>query len=422
MTLNANEYPIAPLSSAGAVPTSTTQAAQYTSFEVYNNSEIEVISTARGATPFLSTLIGMGRQKNGGQFDQIGLTEQVSTNFPMFTWKEEGEQKEIYISDATHNAAAVNITVVSTVGLIEGNIVRNVTTNEQLRVSSITSATVFVAQRAVGTKTAEAINPLDKIQVISTAVSRGIASVDTIGVAAVDKFNYFQKFVTTVSTDDFDNFSNKVKDKNSMAIFMKDRAIVHARELEKQFLFGQKKSGTDANGKSYYTAEGAIEFAKRGWTHDISSSLTRGTLEEVLSYPLRYTKNGSSMKIALCGTKVKAKLSELFEGRLMVGQIKDIDLKFETIDFGTGSYTFIYHPMMDENSGYDKHMVVIDPAFMKVVYPSGNQMSGVGVNGKTTFVLNNSMNTRVYQEGSYFTYATLANANSDSAGVFKVVA
>jgi len=422
MSLDAFQYPTAPLSSTGANPTSTTQAAQYSSFEVYDNSEIEVISTARGATPFLSTLIGMGRQKNGGQFDRIGLTEQVSNNFPSFTWKEEGEQKEIFVIDATANSGATTLELVTTVGLIEGNIIRNVRTNEQMRVSSITDATDVVVQRAVGTKTAEGVLPTDKLQVISTSVSQGVASVGTIGVAAEDKSNYFQKFVTTVSTDDFTNFTNKVKDKNSMNIFMKDRAIVHARELEKQFIFGQKKSGTDANGKAYYTAEGVLEFAKRGWTHNISSSLTRGTLEEALSYPLRYTKNGSSAKIALCGTKVKPKLSELFEGRLQTGQIKEVDLEFEKINFGTGSYTFIYHPMMDEDSGFDKHMAVIDPAFMKVVYPSGNDLSGVGVNGKTTFLLNPATNNRVYQEGSFYTYATLANANSDSAGLFQVVA
>lgn len=416
------EYPTTPLSTSVAAPTSTTQAAQYSSFEVYDNSEIELVSTARGATPFLSTLIGLGRQKNGGQFDKLGLTEGLSNNFPSYTWKEEGEQKEIFVIDATANSAATTLVLVSTVGLIEGNVIRNVTTNEQMRVSSVTNATDIVVQRAVGTKTAEGVVPTDKLQVVATAVSQGIASVDTIGVAAADKSNYFQKFVTTVSTDDFTNFSNKVKDKNSMNIFMKDRAIVHYRELEKQFLFGQKKSGTDANGKAYYTAEGVIEMAKRGWTHDISSSLTRETLEEALSYPLRYTKNGSSHKIALCGTKVKPKLSSLFEGRLQVGSITEVDLEFEKISFGNGSYTFINHPMMDEDSGYDKSMVVVDPAFLKVLYPQGTDLSGVGVNGKTTFLLNPAVNNRVYQEGSYFTYATMANANSNSAGVFKIVA
>jgi hypothetical protein len=422
MAIGALEYPASPLSSQGANPTSTTEAAQYASFEVYDNSEIELVSTARGATPFLSTLIGLGRQKNGGQFDTIGLTEQISKNFPSFSWKEEGEQKEVFVIDATANSAATTLVLVSTVGLIEGNVIRNATTNEQLRVSSVTNATDVVVQRAVGTKTAEGVVPGDKLIVIGTAVSQGVASVGTIGVAASDKSNYFQKFVTTVSTDDFTNLSNKVRDKNSMNIFMKDRAIVHYRELEKAALFGQKKSGTDANGKAYYTMEGVVEMAKRGWTHDISSALTRGSLEEALGFPLRYTKNGSSAKIALCGTKVKAKLSELFEGRLQTGQIKEVNLEFEKIKFGTGEYTFVYHPMMDEDSGYDKSMVVVDPAFLNIIYPSGQDLSGVGFNGKTKFVYNKSVETVAYQEGSYFTYATMMNSNSDSAGLFKIVA
>jgi len=416
------EYPAAPLSTAVAAPTSTTEAAQYASFEVYNNAEIQVVQTARGATPFLSTLIGIGRQKNGGNFKDLGLTEMVSTNFPEFKWKEEGEMQEVFVANSTINSSATSLVLLTTTGLIEGNILRNVTTNEQVRVSSITNGTTAVIQRAVGTKTAEASTSGDKYVVLATAVSKGIASVGTIGVAATDKSNYFQKFLTTVSSDDFNNLSYKVGDKNSLNIFMKDRAIVHARELEKQALFGQKKSGTDANGKAYYTMEGVVEMCKRGWTDDISNALTIKTLETALERPLRYTKNGSSLKIALCGTKVKGVLRELFRNDLQVGQIAEIDLTFDTVTLGTGKYVFVSHPMMDEDSGYSGTIAVVDPAFIKVVYPSGNDLSGAGFNGKTRFIYNKSLETFAYQEGSYVTYMSLMNANSNAGGLFRVVA
>jgi len=48
--------------------------------------------------------------------------------------------------------------------------------------------------------------------------------------------------------------------------------------------------------------EGVIENCKRGWSNDISASLTRITLEEALTNPLKYTKDGSYKKIVLCGT------------------------------------------------------------------------------------------------------------------------
>ncbi len=418
-----NGYPAAPLSTSVTAPSSTTQDAQYQSFEVYDNDEIELVSTARGATKFLSTIIGIGRQKAGGEFaNKLGLTEMISKNFPEFRWKEEGEQQEIFVVSATAASGAGSVDIATSVGLIEGNILRCVRTNEQIRVSSVTDADTVAIQRAVGTVAAAQMVPGDKLQVISTSVSKGIATVGTIGVAATDQFNYFQKFLTTVSSDDFDELSNKIRDKSNMDIFMKDRAIVHYRELEKQALFGQKKSGTDTNGKPYYTMEGVIQMASRGWTHDISNSLTRTTLEDTLSFPLRYTKNGSSLKIAFLGTKVKPVLSSVFEGRLQVGQIKDIDLQFEQIEFGNGTYMFFNHPMLDEDSGYDKHMIVVDPAFLKVVYPSGTGLDGVGMNGKTRFVYNKSVETFAYQEGSYVTYMTLMNANANASGLFKIVA
>jgi len=65
MALDTNGYP------TGATATTTVPARVNTdkntsqnSFEVYNNNELEVISIARGRTPFLHTLINLGRGLN----------------------------------------------------------------------------------------------------------------------------------------------------------------------------------------------------------------------------------------------------------------------------------------------------------------------------------------------------------------------
>lgn len=416
----ANNYPSAPLSTTQPTPAAGTLAQEFAGLELYNNTEIELIKVGKNRTPLLSTVIAMGRGKNDGEYKNLGLTEKISTNFPDFKFKEEDDQQEIYVVVTGGNSAATTIVVASTVGLYEGLLLRNVTTNENVRVSSVTNATDFVIQRAVGNVAAATISTSDKLLVIGTAVSKGIASVGTVGTVSVDKFNYFQKFLTTVELDDFDMMTNKVQSLNEADKLMKDKAIEHYINIEKAALYGQKKSGTDANGKAYYTMEGVLQNAKRGFTDDISSALTRSSVEEVLSYPLRYTKNGATQKIALCGTKAKAKLSELFEGRLQVSSIENVNLKFNSIEIDTGEYMFINHPMLDENSGYDKHIAVIDPAYMKVVYPSGSGMQG-GFNGKTRFEYDKSASNHAHQEGSYITFMTLAMAAVNSWGMVKIV-
>ena len=417
----ANNYPTAPLATTQPVPAAGTLAQELASLELYDNSEIELIKVGKNRTPLLSTIIAIGRGKNGGEYKDMGLTEKISSNFPDFKFKEEDDKQELFIVVTGGNSAATTIVVASTVGLYEGLILRNVTTNENVRISSVTNATDFVIQRAVGNVAAATISTSDKLLVIGSAVSKGIASVGTSGTVAVDKFNYFQKHLTTVTLDDFDMMTNKVQSLNEADKLMADKSIEHYLEIEKLALYGQKKSGTDANGKAYYTMEGVLQSCKRGFTDDISSALTRSSVEEVLSYPLRYTKNGSTQKIALCGTKAKAKLSELFEGRLQTSQIENINLKFNSIETNNGEYMFINHPMLDENSGYDKHIAVIDPAFMKVVYPSGNGMQG-GFNGKTRFEYDKSASNHAHEEGSWITFMTLAMAAVNSGWMFKISA
>ena len=215
-------YPVSPLATTQTAPAGATLAQEFTSLESYNNMEIELIHVWKWATPLLSTIIGLGRQKNGWNFKDLGLTEELSTNFPDYKYKEEDDLKEIYVVTTWGNSAATTISFASTVGLFEWQILHNVTTNENVRISSVTNTTDIVIQRAVGNVAAATISTSDKMLVIGTAVSKGIARVGTAGVQAVDKFNYFQKHITTIEIDDFDMMTNKVKNMNASDKMMKD--------------------------------------------------------------------------------------------------------------------------------------------------------------------------------------------------------
>lgn len=407
-------YPTTPLSTAQAIPAGATLATEIAGLEQYSYDDYEIINIGKNRTPLLSTVIAIGRGKAGGEYKNIGLTEEITNNFPAFKFKEEDDMQSVYISTSTVNSSATTVTVASTLGLYEGKVLRNVTTNENIRVASITNSTDFVVRRETGSVAAAQITSGDKLIIIGTAMSKGIAAAGTSGVATVEKENYFQKFITTVELDDFDMMSAKYKTVNQTDKLMTDKSIEHYIEMERTAIYGQKKSFTDANGRQCYTAEGIMTSATRGYADDISSALTRSTLEEVLSAPLNYTKNGATKKIALCGTKAKSKISELFEGRLQVSSIEHIDLKFNSMEIDKGEYQFINHPMMDADNGLDKHMIVIDPAFMKIVYPSGNGLQKGGFNGKTNFEMNKAATTPTHEEGSFYTYMTLAMACPNS--------
>ena len=421
MALDTNGYP------TGATATTTVPARVNTdkntsqnSFEVYNNNELEVISIARGRTPFLHTLINLGRGLNWGNYKNLGFNEKLSTNFPEYKWKERDEANNMFKANADITAADTTLTLTSTSGLYAGLTFRNVVTNEQMRIVSVVNATDIVIQRWVGTVAAAAITSGDDLQVLGSASEKGQASLNSFYVANQDRSNYFQKFLTTFEQDDFDNLTNKIGGGEAI---IAEKTIQHALEIEYTALFGQKSAWVDPNtGKPYYTMEWVIEHTKRGWTNDISSTLSRQTLEEALTNPLRYTKDGSYKKIVLCGTGVKSAISALFENRLRVTDIKDVDLRFESLRINQGEFIFIEHPLLDAASGYDGIMFVIDPSFCKIVYPTWKDpIKNAWMNGKTRLVINEAVSTFAKSEASLVTYLTMENSNSNAFAAIKVI-
>lgn len=415
-------YPAAPLSTAVPTRANTTQAASLASFEEYDNSELEVISIAKARTPLMHTLTNLGRGLNWGNYKVIGVNEKITSNFPEHKWKERDEFNDFYDANGDALSWATTIVMTSTAWLYAGLLIRNTVTNEQMRIVSITNATDIVVERGVGTVAAAAVTAAtDNFIVLSSASTKGQASLNSFYVANQDRSNYFQKFLTTSSEEDFDVLAYKIGWGEQV---ITEKSIQHALEIEKAMMFGQKKASTDpVTWKAYYTMEGLVENCKRGWTNDISGALSRSTLEEALQSPLKYTKDGSYKKLIICGSKVRSAISALFEGRLQTTQIKDVDLTFESIKINQGEFIFVDHPMLDSQSGYEDIAFVADPSFLKVIYPEGkNPIDNIGMNGKTRLIINQATKTFAFVEFSLVTYMTMENSNSNAFAALKITA
>jgi len=399
--------------------TNVTQGEALTSLQMYNNTEIDLIQISRGYTPLLSTLIDLGRGLNGGQYSKIGLNEKVSTNFPKYVWKEKDEFNKTYVLGADAAAADTTLTLVSTKGLYEGLIFRIPSTGEQIRVDSITSDTVVAVTRWVGSTAADATSG-DKVIMTSSASSKGQASLNSFYTEANEKFNYFQKFLTTVNADDFDNLAYYG---NNLEGLMSEKKNQHVQEIENGILFNKKAVGTDANGKTFYTLDWVITHCENGYTADISGSLSKKVFEETIAEPFRYVKNGNTKKLGLGSSKAISAIKELYTDMIRVGSIKEVNMEFEKIKVNRGELVFVEHPELTSDSGYENQIFILDTSFLKVVYPSGkNMVSNAGVNGKTKFVINQAKTNFANIEGSYVTYLTLELGNANAFGAIKVVA
>lgn len=424
----ANGYATTPGISGTADPVSSTGAAEYTSLELYDNSEVDIIDISKygGGSPFLTMLTKFGRSRNGGKFNELGLTERTVNNFPEIRYKEQDSESQTYTVNAIAAAgtAGANMTIVftSTVGLLPSMTLRIVRTNEQIRIVSVDSATNVTATRMVGTVTNQALAVNDVAFVLGTSVASGTASIGDVGSSAADRVNYIQKFVESVEIKDFQMMSAKVGGSKSAIIDrrMKQAAVNMSMQIERAALFGQKFSGVDGSGNPYYTTEGLVECAKRGWSDDISGSLTLRTLEEGLAQPMRYLSPNNTTKFLLCGSRVRPAISALVQSQINKEDVLDSSTRVETLTIGNGKYIFIDSPMLDETSGFEKHAIVVDPAFFTVCYPTGEGFDGK-FDGKTRFEYNQADSTYANQKGDYVAYVGFQNANANSTALLKIV-
>lgn len=380
---------------------------------------MKVGQAAMGSNSFLAVLLSIGRSLAGGNYDVQGVSEKTITNYPKHSFKEIDDILRTYtVNGAIANGVITTIVLNTTVGLQAGDMLRNTTTNERLRIQSVTNATTVEALRGFGSIAGSAIANGATVIFEGNAMGTSTASRTGFGVVAVDKDNYIQKFVETCQITDADSMSNKVTTQ-FVKDLMSERLVKHGRDLEYAAVFGQKVSvATDAAGNSVYATEGALQTALRGWTGDISAGLTNEILERELSRPFQY---GSSTKIGLCGRKAKAKIRSLFENRINVSNNETISLKFSQIDMNSGTLILVDHLLMDADSGYDSHIIIVDPSTFKVVYPSGTDLEGNKINGKTQFIMNTAESTFGLQKGDYRTYLGFENSNANAMGCFKVV-
>lgn len=421
-----NWYASGTESSTVPSPVSTTSSAEITSLELFDNSEVDIvdIAYASGKQKFLQTILALGRLHNGGDLKSQGLTEMVSNNFPLINWIEQDEEAKVFTLNGTLTNVATSVTLVTTAGIIPGQILRINETNENVRVTSVDSGTQLTVVRWQGSIGGTAVTVgTGKVTALSIAASAGFSNPDAIGAAGGNKFNYVQKFVDGVDINDFNQLSAKAggdKKKFIMDHMARARAE-HMMKMELAMIYGQRSTGV-VGGQPYYQTQGVLDVCRNGWTSDISSTLTRSKLDEALSTPMNY---GSTSKILLCGTRVRPAISELFyKDQVRTENLTGdgINLTVEKLTVNGGEYYIIQHPYLDANRGMEKYAGIIDVENFKLVYPSGVDINGRAYTGKTRFEYLPNESSYARQRGDWVTYLGTKITNPNAFWMLKIVA
>lgn len=78
--------------------------------------------------------------------------------------------------------------------------------------------------------------------------------------------------------------------------------------------------------------------------------------------------------------------------------------------------------MMNTTSGWGKYCVIVDTTSFKPVYPTGSNMKGKSLVGKTRFEYLFDQSNYSNEVGDYVTYITFKNSNALANGVFRIAA
>ena len=421
-------YPSGAESTGVAAPVTVAQSAELASLALYDNSEIDIvdISYASNTQPFLKTLVAIGKLIGGNSPDTLGLTEMVSNNYPEFKYMEQDEEQKVFALTVAANTVVTTLTLASTAGLIPGYVLRNTTTSEVIRILTIASATTITVVRGVGTIAGAAIGTSDTLYLIGMAAGVGTFAPTALGSAAATKSNYFQKFTTSVVVNDKDMLQPKVgfDTRGSFDRLMAKKANEHGKQCELAALLGEKSTGVDAAGNEVNTMEGLVPAARLGWTSDISSSLTRKILDNTLSTPMYYKGASNMPKILMCGTNVRATISDLFykdQVRSETLEGDSIKLRVDKLSVQGGEYILVTSPYMNKDTGLAGHAIALDPAYVKMVYAKGTGLQGNAFDSKTKFNFLASESNYAIQKGDYVTQFTMQYANRNSMAFIKVV-
>jgi len=426
MSANASGFPInLPGTTPYVQPATTSVSAAMDTLEYYNNTELDLVSVDEFGSvvnPAYTVLIGI--QTSGGKFDDAKLQEITTDNWPQYKFLEIDAVNRIYTTTASALVGDTTISMVST-GLQRGDILRNTVTNEIIRVATVPNGTSITCLRSTGTNNAIAAQAMASGQTLvlmGSSVAVGESGRSSFYAPAVEKFNWIQKIVTTVTLNEGDSLTAKYGSNKKIALsrYMDDMWKEQMRSVEYVTVFGQKGTSTDAvTGTAEYRAEGIISTALRGYTADISGSLTIKNITKEFG---RLVSHGGGTKLVLCGSEVLSEFYALFTSQIAVSTIKSIDLNVDTLTINGTKFILKEHPMLNTASGWAKYCVIVDTTSFKPVYPTGSSMKGKNFVGKTRFEYLYDQSNYANEKGDYVTYITFKNSNALANGVFRIAA
>jgi hypothetical protein len=193
-----------------------------------------------------------------------------------------------------------------------GDLAKNATSGEVLRVSSVSTNTLVV-QRAFGETAAGAIADNAKLLIVGNAIEEGAAVPTARSTKKVRAYNFTQIFRDTVSVTGTEEASEIYGGKDRAYQQMK-KGIEHKVNIEEAFLFGERKEDTTSGTHAQRATRGCMKFISTNTT-DAGNTLTETEFNTFIESIFRY---GKKKKLLLCCSKVLSAIDSWARSALKV--------------------------------------------------------------------------------------------------------
>ncbi len=260
--------------------------------------------------------------------------------------------------------------------LIAGRILLEPSTKERIRVVSRDSANHTTISRNWGGGTLAGIIAAGAtLIIVSDATGDGSAAGTSIQTVRTEHYNYVQCIQNPVELSHRDNADKTYGLPNPKAYYRNKGFDEHELDIESMLFFGKLGTGTDAEGKTLYTANGLDALITTNRT-SAGGTLTQYEFDQFNNSIGLY--NPGTKRLCFASPTVADVIKSWAEEKLRINDIatKRWGMVIEEYVCGACHLVIIRHPKLTV-SPYNGYMFAVDPEGVALVVQEGEEM-GMG--------------------------------------------
>lgn len=292
------------------------------------------------------------------------IEKKVAIN-PKFNWLEEESLNKVdtvnWSTNYTSGATEIRVDTVSR--FRAGDVIKDVTTGEQMLVSALAGTDSLTVLRAWGTTSATTISDGEYLVVIGNAneehAEKRVAKIAD----QTEKTNYTQIFRTPFGISRTAENSEMYGGKD-LAHQRMVQMIEHEKEIERTFWFGEPKEYT--SGTHYRRATGGVDYWISTNATDASGTLTETEFENWLRTGFRY---GSKTKWLFASPLIIQAINSWAKDNIqIVPAAKTFGINLSQWMTAFGMVNLVLTNLFTETTTFSGYAYLIDPEQLKYRY------------------------------------------------------